>query len=97
MAPMQQVGSRELKNRLGHYLRIVRNGGRLLVTDRGCPVAELSPVGEKSGGVEAIDALLGDLARTGEVTLPEGHGFQAVRPVRRPDLTLSDAVVEDRR
>jgi len=85
------------KNRLGHYLRIVRNGGRLLVTDRGCPVAELSPVGEKSGGVEAIDALLADLARSGEITLPQGHGFQTVRPVNRPGLALSDAVLEDRR
>jgi len=97
MVAMQQVGSRELKNRLGHYLRIVRNGGRLLVTDRGCPVAELSPVGEEGSGVEVIDALLADLARSGEATLPQGHGFQTVRPVRRPELTLSDAVLEDRR
>jgi prevent-host-death family protein len=40
---MQKVGSREFKNRLGRYLRAVRNGQTLLVTDRGQPVAKVSP------------------------------------------------------
>ena len=38
------VGSRELKNRLGSYLRQVRSGATIVVTDRGAPVAELRPV-----------------------------------------------------
>ncbi len=40
---MQRVGSREFKNRLGRYLRAVRNGQTLLVTDRGKPVAKVCP------------------------------------------------------
>jgi prevent-host-death family protein len=39
------VGARELKVRLGRYLRRVRQGQRLVVTDRGEPVAELRPIG----------------------------------------------------
>jgi antitoxin (DNA-binding transcriptional repressor) of toxin-antitoxin stability system len=43
---MKVVGIRELKNRLSEYLRIVRNGEEVLVTDRGEAVAELRPPGE---------------------------------------------------
>lgn len=38
---MRSVGIRELKNHLSEYVRQVRAGERLLVTDRGRVVAEL--------------------------------------------------------
>ncbi len=38
---MKTVGIRELKNRLSEYLRLVRRGERVLVTDRGEVVAEI--------------------------------------------------------
>ena len=38
---MKTVGLRELKNRLSEYVRDVRNGETVLVTDRGEVVAEL--------------------------------------------------------
>jgi antitoxin (DNA-binding transcriptional repressor) of toxin-antitoxin stability system len=38
---MRAVGVRELKNRLSEYLRLVRNGEEILVTDHGEVVAEL--------------------------------------------------------
>ena len=38
---MKAVGVRELKNRLSAYLRLVKNGEEILVTDRGDVVAEL--------------------------------------------------------
>jgi prevent-host-death family protein len=34
----------QLKLRLGHYLALVRSGEIITVTDRGTPVARLSPV-----------------------------------------------------
>jgi antitoxin (DNA-binding transcriptional repressor) of toxin-antitoxin stability system len=40
-ARMRAVGVRELKNRLSEYLRLVRNGEEILVTDHGEVVAEL--------------------------------------------------------
>lgn len=38
---MKVVGIRELKDRLSEYLRLVRNGEEILITDRGDVVAEL--------------------------------------------------------
>lgn len=40
---MISVGIRELKNRLSEYIRLVRTGETVLVTDRGVVVAELRP------------------------------------------------------
>ena len=39
---MKLVGVRELKNRLSEYLRFVKAGEEILVTDRGKIVARLS-------------------------------------------------------
>ncbi|TFU14138.1 type II toxin-antitoxin system Phd/YefM family antitoxin, partial [Thermus tengchongensis] len=47
---MERVPLRLLKNRLGFYLRKVRQGESLLLTDRGKPVARLVPEGS---GLEA--------------------------------------------
>jgi prevent-host-death family protein len=65
---MKSVGVRELKNRLSEYLRDVRAGERVLVTDRGEVVAELTPPGQ---GVHESDvpAALATLARRGLATL----------------------------
>ena len=53
------VGSRELKNRLGSYLRQVRRGATIVVTDRGTPVAELRPVrAAVTEEQESLDALV---------------------------------------
>lgn len=38
---MMAVGVRELKDRLSEYLRLVKDGEEILVTDRGNVVAEL--------------------------------------------------------
>src|SRR2546428_8384457 len=43
---MQTLGLRELKNRLSQYIRRVRDGQLVIVTDRGQVVAELRPPGE---------------------------------------------------
>jgi len=41
---MESVGVRELKDRLSYYLRAVQQGGSVVVTVRGKPVARLVPV-----------------------------------------------------
>lgn len=43
---MKSVGLRELKNRLSEYVREVRSGEAVLVTDRGEVVAELIAPGQ---------------------------------------------------
>src|SRR2546428_13368265 len=60
---MRQVGLRELKNHLSRYVRQVRAGHEIQVTDRGEVVAELLPPRGRTGA-EAQRGLA-DLARRG--------------------------------
>lgn len=86
------VGARELKVRLGRYLRRVRQGHRLVVTDRGEPVAELRPIGAEAGA----DAVLAKLEARGAVVRPVRKKLSAFRPIESRGSDLSPAVVEDR-
>lgn len=56
---MTTVGVRVLKNRLSEYLRRVKAGERIVVTERGVPVAELRPPEGASarGHVSKLDEL----------------------------------------
>lgn len=85
------VGARDLKNRLGSYLRIAREGTPVIVTDRGQPVVELralEPVGTD------LDSRLRRLAAEGLVTL---RTLDRLPPrVRIEAAMLSQAVIEDR-
>jgi antitoxin (DNA-binding transcriptional repressor) of toxin-antitoxin stability system len=65
---MRTVGIRELKNRLSEYIRHVRSGESVLVTDRGEVIAELSPPGRGLTDASVPAGLLG-LARRGLLTL----------------------------
>jgi prevent-host-death family protein len=65
---MKSVGLRELKNRLSEYVREVRSGESVLVTDRGEVVAELIP--PRQGSDErGVPSGLVALARRGQLTL----------------------------
>jgi prevent-host-death family protein len=86
------VGARELKVRLGTYLRRVRRGHRIVVTDRGQPVAELRPIGGEPG----LQSVLADLEAKGMVTRPSRKKLQAFRLIECRGHELSKAVVEDR-
>jgi prevent-host-death family protein len=86
------VGARELKTRLGTYLRRVRQGRTLLVTDRGEPIAELRPLPQDA----SVPPALLKLSSEGAVTLPVRKRMGAFRPIRSRGRTLSEAIVEDR-
>jgi antitoxin (DNA-binding transcriptional repressor) of toxin-antitoxin stability system len=72
---MRAVGIRELKNRLSEYLRMVRRGEEILVTDRGVVVAELRQPGARAADTP-YPALV-ERARSGKARLGAGN---------RPDL-----------
>ncbi len=65
---MKTVGLRELKNRLSEYVREVRSGEGVLVTDRGEVVAELISPGQGSDE-RGVPSGLVALARRGQLTL----------------------------
>ncbi len=75
---MKTVGVRELKNRLSEYIRHVRAGEGVLVTDRGEVVAEIGPPGHGAADASAPPGLVA-LARRGLVTLAP-HGDAGLYP-----------------
>lgn len=87
------VGSRELKTRLGTYLRRVQHGETLVVTERGRPVAELRPIAaEASGEQRKIEELIA----LGLVTRESEKQLTRIRPVRLEGQPAASTVVEDR-
>lgn len=90
--PGNVVGARELKVRLGTYLRRVRQGHRIVVTDRGQPVAELRPIGGEAG----VESVLAELEAKGAVTRPTRKRLTRFRPIEAGGHPLSDAVRQDR-
>ena len=73
------VGARELKTRLGKYLRAVAGGATLTVTERGRPVARLTPIPreEATAGEEALE----ELAALGAISRASGEPFPSVRAI----------------
>lgn len=86
------VGARELKVRLGKYLRLVRAGRTLIVTDRGQPVAELRPI----DAATSADAVLAKLEAAGALARPVRKTLTAFQPVTSRGRSVADAVIEDR-
>src|SRR5438477_11163291 len=72
---MKTVGIRELKNRLSSYLREVRAGRTVAITDRGRVVAELTP--PRTNGRQDAFA---ELVRRGSITLRK-NDTRAGRPL----------------
>ena len=79
---MKTVGVRELKDRLSEYLRSVRAGESILVTDRGEVIAELTPPGTPAADPHVPPGLLA-LARRGVLSLPTARR-PAVYPLMKP-------------
>ena len=79
---MKSVGIRELKNRLSEYLRRVRAGETVLVTDRGQAVAELKAPGQ-APILEHLQPELAVLAARGGVAIG-GRNQPGVYPLLGP-------------
>jgi hypothetical protein len=70
---VRAVGVRELKNRLSEYLRLVKNGEHILVTDRGDVVAELRQPSSRPAlpYPQLLDAVRKGQARLGRPNRPD--------------------------
>ncbi len=82
MSHMQEIGIRELRRDASRWLARVRAGEAFVVTDRGRPVARLSPVGNPTG----YDALLAD----GRIAPGPGRAMGAVLTDLDADLPPDD-------
>jgi prevent-host-death family protein len=86
-----RVGVRDLKARLSEYLRKVRQGQTVIITDHGHPVGRLSPVDQP------LDERLKSL-QDAELVVWNGHKLKSVTPaaVNHSDQQVSDILVEMR-
>ena len=64
---MRTYSVSEAKNRLSALLAKVRKGARIVITDRGVPVAVLVPPGSAEAPRQAAEASLAGLVRAGLV------------------------------
>ena len=91
-----EVSIRDMKNRLSKYLKLVRTGKEVVITDRGKPVAQLTLVKPTAESEEEVIARINALpwVRPGNGKRVKG----AKRPIRlKPgDKTAAEMVLEDR-
>jgi len=86
-----RVGTRELKSKLSEYLRRVKDGETIIVTERGRTIGQIVPV------KPTLEKRLKGLAESGFVEW-NGEKYQPKRPVarNRGSKQLSDLIIEDR-
>jgi prevent-host-death family protein len=92
---MRTVGSRELKNRLGRYLGLVRKGETIIVTDRGKTVAHLIPPSPKPGDTSSLEAILNQLEIEGHLRRGSGQ-FKTFKPIPKKGRPASKILLEER-
>jgi prevent-host-death family protein len=92
---MKTVGSRELKNRLGRYLRLVANGETLIVTDRGKPLVRMLPMESNESEDKTLEEILKQMEADGHLRLGT-RPFKKFKPIRLKGKPLSQIIIEDR-
>ncbi len=89
---MERVGVRELRQNLSVYLRRVKAGERLEVTERGEPVARLEPLDDP-------DDVISRLERQGKIARRATGDLSKIRPLKlkleRPLSELLEEMRED--
>ncbi len=96
---VKSVGVKLLKSRLSEYLRIVRGGETVLVTDRDEVVAELRPSRRQPGTPESLGDLLDSLSERGDLTRarePKGRWKWKARGLGLPSGAAAGALDEIR-
>ncbi len=99
---MKAVGIKVLKARLSEFLRLVKSGQTILVTERDEVVAELRPAHRQRRGDLSLDESLEAMAEKGEATLPtssfkDWKGFKTKLPLKNlSSRKLLDDLREER-
>ncbi|MFP4447059.1 MAG: type II toxin-antitoxin system Phd/YefM family antitoxin [Desulfosudaceae bacterium] len=92
---MKTVGIKDIKNNLSRYLKQVKSGEEVIITERGRPIARI--IREQPAG-NSLHLALAPLIEQGVVTMPTlGPSQTTVTPLRAPGKPASEMVLEDRR
>ncbi len=89
---MIEAGIKDLKNRLSDYLRAVKKGEKILITERKKIIATIVPVDRTDE-----DSRLLSLVKEGFAIWRGGKPTGSRRPVKIKGRTLSEIILEDRR
>ncbi|MBI5380155.1 MAG: type II toxin-antitoxin system prevent-host-death family antitoxin [Nitrospirae bacterium] len=89
---MKTAGIKELKNRLSYYLREVKRGEKILITEREQVIATITPVERATE-----DTRLLSLVKEGFAVWRGGKPAGSRTPVKIKGKTVSEMVLEDRR
>jgi prevent-host-death family protein len=87
-----EIGVRELKAQLSQLLKRVESGSRVTITDRGRPIALLSPVQQQANAGWAWR-----MVKEGKATWSGGKPRGLTPPVPARGKPSSQMIVEDRR
>jgi antitoxin (DNA-binding transcriptional repressor) of toxin-antitoxin stability system len=89
---MKSVGIKALKNNLSRYLKLVRAGETILVTDRDEVIAEIrQPARPLPSTVSRLQAFLEEEARRGSVIRAKpgaAPNFSKLRALPRPEVLI---------
>lgn len=90
------VGVREFKNHMSEYLRRVKAGEVLEITERGKPVGRLLPA-QPPSEEQAIEAKIWELVARGKVKW-SGRRLRPYKPEvkARPGASLAELIVRER-
>lgn len=91
---MKTISISRLKATLSEQLRAVKQGHRIVVTDRGRPVAVLAPLGDAASQAELEDLVEAGLVSPGSGPVDPGF-WQGERP-SDPGGSVRRALLEER-
>ena len=91
MKSLKTVGIKELKNNLSHYLREVRSGATVLISDRNNIVCELREPYGRMNVAGAVNPLLLDWVESGVVSLPAAEK----QPLQLSCISLPSGTAKD--
>ncbi len=89
---MERIGIRDLKENMSRYMKKIKTGEKIIVTDRKKEVAIIMPLGQKTGE-DDLYQLIQSGAASWSGGVPEGMPTRIISKGK----SVSSAVVEDRR
>jgi prevent-host-death family protein len=90
-----RLGLREANQRFSQTIKAVRAGKEVILTDRGRPIAVITPIKGEGGR----DALLQRMAEQGLITVAARKGSMPTprwRPVKVKGKPVSQTIIDDR-
>ena len=92
---METVGIKDVKNNLSSYLKRVKTGEDIIITERGKPIARI--IRENASGT-SLHLALAPLIKEGVIKMPTMHPPQSfMPPLCTSGKSASEMVLEDRR